>query len=230
MPGEVLIALAQWAGQTVAAAAVADAWESARHKFARLLGRGDPRKTEVAERWLEQTHQQLTAVEGTDLESATAAQAQRWEARFADLLDRLPDVEADLRALIEEIQAQAPDRGRNHGRSFAGGRERLEHRRQREYRRSGRGGGSGCARLDFGKPSYPGPGQGLLAGPGATTNIGPRSTVALGGVAIDRLEYQRPEVASQPVQLPSRLAPLAGREELPAELDARLSGDDSPEP
>jgi len=52
MPGEVLLALAQWAGQTVAAAAVTDVWESARGKFARLLARGDTRKTEVAERWL----------------------------------------------------------------------------------------------------------------------------------------------------------------------------------
>ena len=68
MPGEVLMALAQWAGQTVAAAAVTDLWESARRKFARLLGRGDARKTEVAERWLAQTHEQLTAVEGADLE------------------------------------------------------------------------------------------------------------------------------------------------------------------
>lgn len=108
MPGEALLALAQWAGQTVAAAAVTDVWESARHKFARLLGCGDPRKTGVAQRWLEQTHQQLTVVEGADLESATAAQAQRWEARFADLLDEDPDVEAGLRALIEEIQAQLP--------------------------------------------------------------------------------------------------------------------------
>jgi hypothetical protein len=108
MPGEALLALAQWAGQTVAAAAVTDVWESARHKFARLLGRGDSRKAEVAQRWLEQTHQQLTVVEGADLESATAAQAQRWEVRFADLLDEDPDVEAGLRALIEEIQAQLP--------------------------------------------------------------------------------------------------------------------------
>ena len=36
------LALAQLAGQTVAAAAVTDVWESARRKFARLLGRGDP--------------------------------------------------------------------------------------------------------------------------------------------------------------------------------------------
>jgi hypothetical protein len=108
MPGEVLMALAQWAGQTVAAVAVTDLWESARRKFARLLGGGDARKAEVAERWLAETHEQLTAVEGADLERARTAQAQRWEGRFADLLDEDPGAEADLRALVEEIRAALP--------------------------------------------------------------------------------------------------------------------------
>ena len=110
MPGEVLTALAQWAGQTVAAAAVYDVWESARHKVARLFGRRDPKRTEVAERWLAKTHEQLAAADSGDLESARAAQAQRWMGRFADLLDEDPEVEAELRALVEEIQAQLPTR------------------------------------------------------------------------------------------------------------------------
>jgi hypothetical protein len=108
MPGEVLMALAQWAGQTVAGAAVTDVWEAARQKVARLLGRGNPRKTEAVEQWLDETHQQLTASEGADLEPARAEAARRWEGRFADLLDEDPGVEADLRALVEEIAAQLP--------------------------------------------------------------------------------------------------------------------------
>jgi hypothetical protein len=45
-----------------------------------------------------------------------------------------------------------------------------------------------------------------------------------GGVAIGRAEYQRgPEVASQPVRLAPRPVFLAGREELLADLDARLT-------
>jgi hypothetical protein len=107
MPGEVLMALVQWAGQTVATAAVTDVWESARRKFARLFGRGDPNRTEAAERWLAQTREQLTAA-GADLEPARAAQARRWEGRFADLLDEDPGLEAELRALVEEIAAQLP--------------------------------------------------------------------------------------------------------------------------
>ena len=108
MPGEILIALTQWAGQTVASAAVTDVWESARHKFARLFGRRDPKRTEAAERWLAETHEQLTAAAAADLESARTIQAQRWGGRFADLLDEDPSVEADLRALVEEIQATLP--------------------------------------------------------------------------------------------------------------------------
>ena len=108
MPGDVLTALAQFAGQTVAGATITDAWEAIRHRFARLLGRGNTRKTEVAEQWLEQTHDQLATASGAELERARDAQAARWAGRFADLLDEDPGVEAELRALVEEIAAQLP--------------------------------------------------------------------------------------------------------------------------
>jgi hypothetical protein len=109
MPGDVLITLAQFAGQTVAAAAVTDVWEAARARFARLLGRGDPRRTEVTERWLAQTHEQLTAAgPGANLEQAWEAAVQRWAGRFADLLDEDPGLEDELRALVDEVAAQLP--------------------------------------------------------------------------------------------------------------------------
>jgi hypothetical protein len=107
--GDVLLALAQWAGQTVAAAAITDVWEAVRGRFARLLGRGDARKTEVAERWLVQTRQQLTAAApGGDLERAREAATDRWAGRFADLLDENPGLETELRALVKEVAAQLP--------------------------------------------------------------------------------------------------------------------------
>jgi hypothetical protein len=108
MPGEVLMTLAQFAGQTVAAAAITDVWEAVRGRFARLLGRGDTRKTEVAEQWLGQTRQQLAAAAGSGLEQARDAAAERWAGRFADLLDEDPGVEAELRALVEEVAARLP--------------------------------------------------------------------------------------------------------------------------
>ena len=108
MSGEVLVGLAQFAGQTVAAAAITDLWESVRDRLARLIGRGDDHKTEVADRWLAQTHIELTAVAGAELEQAKHAQAERWAGRFADLLDEDPELETELRTLTEEIDAELP--------------------------------------------------------------------------------------------------------------------------
>jgi len=61
----------------------------------------------VAVRWLGETREQLTAA-GTELEPVRAVQAQRWQGRFADLLDEDPGIEAELRALVEEIRAELP--------------------------------------------------------------------------------------------------------------------------
>jgi hypothetical protein len=108
VPGEVLMALAQFAGQTVTAAAITDVWESARGRFARLLGRGNARKTQVADGWLAQTQEQLVAAGPGVVEQVKQAQAERWAGRFADFLDEEPDVEPELRALVEEVVAQLP--------------------------------------------------------------------------------------------------------------------------
>jgi hypothetical protein len=109
MPGEVLLALAQFAGKTVAAAALTDVWKAVRDRFARLLGRGDARKTQAVEGWLAQTHDQLVAAApGTGVEQVQQAAAARWADRFADLLDEDAGIEAELRALMEEVAAQLP--------------------------------------------------------------------------------------------------------------------------
>jgi len=108
VPGDVLMALAQFAGQTVAAAAITDVWEAVRGRFARLIGRGDVGKTEVAGQWLTQTHDQLTAATGLALEQAQHAQAERWAGRFADLLDEDPGLEAERRTLADEVAALLP--------------------------------------------------------------------------------------------------------------------------
>jgi hypothetical protein len=106
MLAETLMALAALAGNTVVAAATTDAWEAARKGFARLLGRGDPDRTKAAERRLEETHEQLAEATGADLERIRAAVEAQWVTRLADLLEDDPAVEADLRALVQEIQVQ----------------------------------------------------------------------------------------------------------------------------
>jgi hypothetical protein len=105
---EALIALAALAGNTVVAAATTDAWEAARRKFAQLLGRGDAKKEQLADKRLEETHQQLTNVTGQELEKAQAEQGKIWQVRMADLLEEDPGIEAKLRALVDEVRAQLP--------------------------------------------------------------------------------------------------------------------------
>jgi hypothetical protein len=105
---EALIALGALAGNTVVAAATTDVWEAARRKLARLLGRGDPDKVKAAERRLEETHDQLTNAAGTDLERVRAALEAQWVTRLTDLLEDDPGIEAELRAVVEEIRSQLP--------------------------------------------------------------------------------------------------------------------------
>src|SRR5215469_5941328 len=103
---EALIALAALAGNTVVAAATTDAWEAARGKFVRLLGRGDAKKEQLADKRLEETRQQLAAVTGQELERAQAELARAWQVRMADLLEEDPSVEAELCSVVEEVRAQ----------------------------------------------------------------------------------------------------------------------------
>src|ERR1700683_4110940 len=121
------MALAQFAGQTVAGAAITDMWEAVRGRFARLLGRGDGRRTELAEQWLGQTHDQLGAAAGGggggELERVREAAAQRWAGRFADLLDEDPGVETELRALVEEVAARLPAAAVSGGVQFVAARD-----------------------------------------------------------------------------------------------------------
>ena len=105
---EALIALAALAGNTVVTAATTDAWEAARRKFARMLGRGDAKKEQLADKRLEETRQQLASVSGQELERARADLVKAWQVRLADLLEEDPGIEAELRALVEEIRAQLP--------------------------------------------------------------------------------------------------------------------------
>jgi len=52
MLGESLLTLAALAGQMVVDAAATDAWETAEHRYAKLLGRGDAKQTQLAEQRL----------------------------------------------------------------------------------------------------------------------------------------------------------------------------------
>ena len=112
MLAETLTALAALAGNTMVTAATTDAWDAARRGFGRLLGRGDPTQEQLAEQRLADTREQLTGAQGQDLEQARAALAERWATRRADLLEEDPGAEADLRAVVQQVQAALPGRRR----------------------------------------------------------------------------------------------------------------------
>ena len=110
MLAEGLLTLAAQAGWTMVAAAATDVWDTARYGFVDLLGRGDPKQTQLAEQRLEETREQLTGAARTNTGEVRAALAERWAGRLADLLEEEPDAARNLRVLVEEIQAALPVR------------------------------------------------------------------------------------------------------------------------
>jgi len=106
MLGESLLALAELAGKMLVDATATEEWETAERGYAQLLGRGHAKQ--LAGQWLEETRKQLTGRAGTNTESIRTALAMRWTVRLADLLEENPDAEAELRALVQQIQAALP--------------------------------------------------------------------------------------------------------------------------
>jgi hypothetical protein len=122
--GTEAMALAALAGRTVVAAATTDAWGKAKQELARLLGRGDPDWTAVAERRLEETRGRLVGVPGADADAAGAAQARAWQVRVEDLLEEDAGLEAALRTLIDEVQSSfSPEVVEAGGHGVAAGRD-----------------------------------------------------------------------------------------------------------
>jgi hypothetical protein len=104
MLAEALIALASTGGTALVTAMVTDSWEGIRTKAARLFGRGDKKEGEAALARLEQSRAALAAASGPDLERTKMEQEIIWRTRLADLLERDPGAEPELRGLVTEIQ------------------------------------------------------------------------------------------------------------------------------
>ena len=85
---------------------VTDGWEGIKTRFARLLGRGDPHETENAAVLLEDSRSLLIRSSGAATERAQAEQAIAWKTRLADLLERYPQAEGELRRLVADVEAQ----------------------------------------------------------------------------------------------------------------------------
>ena len=101
--------LATVAGNSLVAAAVTDAWEAARHGFARLFGRGEP--DPAMERRLTVTRSQLTDAPPAELDQVQAELARRWTLWLTALLEEEPAAEAELRTLVAEVSRALPGSG-----------------------------------------------------------------------------------------------------------------------
>lgn len=104
-----LDALAALAGNTLVTAAVTDAFETVRHKVARLFGGGKPEAG--VERRLDATRHRLTVAARGELDNVRIAQAGQWQTRFADLLEDHPEFAAELSAIVAELQSVVRDAG-----------------------------------------------------------------------------------------------------------------------
>ena len=134
-------------------------------------------------------------------------------------------MEADLRALVQEIQAQLP----------AGTVSAADHSvaagRDVNITASGGGVAAGVIHGNVAPPDPTGRAR-RAASRARVAGLQGRvqSSPTAAGWRSATVVYQRPAVAGQPVRLAPRPVLLAGREELLAELDARLSAGDGPGP
>ncbi|MEU7665000.1 hypothetical protein [Streptomyces lincolnensis] len=81
-------------------AASTDVWQSARDRFARLLGRDDTGRTETAARRLDDLRH-IAQEPGNERALAEARRA--WRQRLEDLLEEHPDAADELRSAIAEL-------------------------------------------------------------------------------------------------------------------------------
>jgi hypothetical protein len=75
-------------------------------RFARLLGRGDAGESKKVAGRLDQAKNVLQTASGTELERVRADQVVAWRTRLEDLLESDPGAQAELRALVADVQTQ----------------------------------------------------------------------------------------------------------------------------
>jgi hypothetical protein len=91
--------LAKVAADALVSAMVSGSWDSARHRFAAVVGH---------EQRMEMAQAELAAAKGEDREREQQAQAQRWTTRLRDVLDDDHRLAVDLRGLLTELGSHAP--------------------------------------------------------------------------------------------------------------------------
>jgi hypothetical protein len=97
------------AGASALIGAIAtDAWQTARSGFAKLLGRGDRQKQELADRRLDEAAAQVAQAGHDNQDRVRGELLAAWQVRLQDLLEEHPDAMDELRILTAQVQAQLP--------------------------------------------------------------------------------------------------------------------------
>jgi hypothetical protein len=104
---DMLAGLAKAGGSAIVAAMATDAWQTAKSRVTRLLGRGDERREHSVEEALDEDAALLEGA-GTDIDLARAELAPVWGRRLAMLLEENPGVAGELRELVERLRADLP--------------------------------------------------------------------------------------------------------------------------
>ncbi len=108
MLADSLMELATVGGTAIVSAAASDIWQGTRSRVVHLFGRGDDRDEQRVSVQLDRIPAELGQVSGPQEERVRTALQNRWSEKLAELLEENPELEADLRSLVEEIQAAIP--------------------------------------------------------------------------------------------------------------------------
>lgn len=105
---EGLAALAGAGATALVGAMATDAWQVTRNGFARLFGRGDSGREELAERRLDDAAAALARASDGEHDRVRLEMLPAWRTRLEDLLEEDPQAAPDLEVLTEQIRAQLP--------------------------------------------------------------------------------------------------------------------------
>ncbi|MFF3332487.1 hypothetical protein ACFYWX_23480 [Streptomyces sp. NPDC002888] len=105
---EALSGLAAAGGTAMVGAMATDAWHSARGRFARLLGRGEPALERVEAERLDRAATDIEQATEENRDTARRSLQRRWTGQLELLLEEHPDTADELRALVEELAARQP--------------------------------------------------------------------------------------------------------------------------
>ncbi|GIJ66616.1 hypothetical protein Voc01_015330 [Virgisporangium ochraceum] len=125
---EWLATLAATGAAALVGAAATDAWQSARAGFARLFGRGETGRQELAERRLDVVEAEIVEAAPDERDAVRQRHSAVWQTRLADLVEEHPELADELRALVADVTGQLPagqrqwvqtNVARDHGTVFA---------------------------------------------------------------------------------------------------------------